>query len=68
MSPKLEHHSEEVMLSVWWNMRGVAHWELLPSHMTVKAEVSTVLSSKDFKAKLEADGTKQDNVLNDMSH
>ena len=27
------------MLSVWWNMKGVIHWELLPENTTVTAEV-----------------------------
>nr|CDJ80805.1 Transposase domain containing protein [Haemonchus contortus] len=27
------------MLSVWWNTKGIVHWELLPPNSTVNAEV-----------------------------
>jgi hypothetical protein len=27
------------MLSVWWSLRGVEYWELLPDNTTVTAEV-----------------------------
>ena len=27
------------MLSVWWSVRGVEYWELLPDNTTVTAEV-----------------------------
>jgi histone-lysine N-methyltransferase SETMAR len=31
-------HLKKVMLSVWWNMAGVVHWELLSTGSTVTAE------------------------------
>ena len=30
---------KKVMLSVWWGMRGVIHWELLPTGRTITADV-----------------------------
>lgn len=37
--PKPELHQRKVMLSVWWDVRGVIHWELLPTNTTITAEV-----------------------------
>ena len=36
---KQELHPKKVMLSVWWGMRGVIHWELLPTGKTITADV-----------------------------
>lgn len=35
--PKADLHPKKVMISVWWNVRGVVHWELLPPNTTVTA-------------------------------
>jgi histone-lysine N-methyltransferase SETMAR len=37
--PKPEIHPKKVMLSVWWCVTGVVHWELLPTNSTITAEV-----------------------------
>jgi histone-lysine N-methyltransferase SETMAR len=38
-TPKPESHPKKVLLSVWWGIKGVIHWELMPSGTTVTAEV-----------------------------
>jgi [histone H3]-lysine36 N-dimethyltransferase SETMAR len=38
-TPKPDLHPKMVMLSVWWNMNGVVHWELIPTNTTVTADV-----------------------------
>lgn len=38
-TPKPELHSKKVMLSVWWGMRWVIYWELLPNRSTVTARM-----------------------------
>lgn len=38
-TPRPDPHPEKVMLCVWWNIRGVVHWELLPSGTTVNKHV-----------------------------
>jgi len=38
-TPKPEIHQKKVMLSVWWGVRGVVYWELLPDNTTVTADV-----------------------------
>lgn len=38
-TPKPGLHPKKVMLSVWWNIRGVVHWELLPPNTTITAEI-----------------------------
>lgn len=35
--PKPELHQRKVMLSVWWNVHGVIHYELLPAGATITA-------------------------------
>lgn len=37
--PKPDLHPEKVLLSIWWNLRGIVYWELLESGATVTAEV-----------------------------
>jgi histone-lysine N-methyltransferase SETMAR len=39
--PKSDLHPKKVMLCIWWGVRGIYHWELLPSNMTITAEVYT---------------------------
>jgi [histone H3]-lysine36 N-dimethyltransferase SETMAR len=35
--PKPDLHPRKVMLSVWWDVLGVVHWELLPPNFTITA-------------------------------
>jgi len=37
-TPKNDLHPKMVMLSVWWGVRGVIHWELLPTGSTINAD------------------------------
>ena len=36
---KCGRHQKMVMLSVWWSVRGVIHWKLLPIGSTIAAKV-----------------------------
>lgn len=36
-TPKPEFHQRKVMLSVWWNVDGIIHFELLPKNSTITA-------------------------------
>ena len=38
-TPKTELHPKKVMLSIWWNVRGIIHWELLPTGSTVTTNI-----------------------------
>jgi len=38
-TPKKEINTKKIMLSVWWNIRGVVHWELLPDDATMTAHL-----------------------------
>ena len=60
-TPKPEKHQEKVMLSVWWGVRGIAHWELLPTNSTVTSEVYCAQLER-LKAKLEADHPRRGKV------
>lgn len=35
---KPELHPQKIMLSVWWNVKGVVHWELLANNSTINAD------------------------------
>ncbi|CAF1343343.1 unnamed protein product [Adineta ricciae] len=35
----MDMHPKKVMLSVWWGMRGIIHWELLPNGYTITADL-----------------------------
>ena len=56
-TPKSDLHPKMVMLSVWWGVRGVIHWELLPTGSTITADfycqqldrVATKLQGKQDK-------------------
>lgn len=37
-TPKPDPHGKKIMLSVWWGVNGVVHWELLPKNTTVTAD------------------------------
>lgn len=37
--PKQDLHPKKVLLSVWWSVQGIVHFELLPDNATVTAEV-----------------------------
>jgi len=38
-TPKDDLHPKKVMLSVWWSVRGIIHWELLPTGSTITADL-----------------------------
>jgi histone-lysine N-methyltransferase SETMAR len=38
-TPKAELHPKKRMLCVWWGVKGVIHWELLPEKNTVTGTV-----------------------------
>jgi [histone H3]-lysine36 N-dimethyltransferase SETMAR len=37
--PKPGLHPQKIMLCIWWDMRGVVHWELLDPNLTITADV-----------------------------
>lgn len=37
-TPKGDLHSRKIMLSIWWGVQGVIHWELLPTSTTITAD------------------------------
>ena len=37
--PKLDLHPKKVMLNVWWGVRGIIHWEILPDSCTITADL-----------------------------
>jgi hypothetical protein len=36
---KPDLHPQKIMVSVWWGIKGVIHWELVPTGTTVDADV-----------------------------
>ena len=36
---KNDHHPKKIMLSVWWDVRGITHWELLPNVYNITADL-----------------------------
>ena len=36
-TPKHELHPKKLMLSVWWGIHGIVHWEFLPPNTTITA-------------------------------
>ena len=36
-TPKMDLHPQKVMLSVWWGIKGIIHWEFLPPGCTITA-------------------------------
>ena len=38
-TPKNDPHPRRVMLSVWWGVKGVIHWEFLPTDRTITADL-----------------------------
>ena len=38
-TPKADLHSKKVMLSVWWGVSGIIHWETLPNGCTITADL-----------------------------
>ena len=50
---KPELHPKKVMLSVWWDFKGVLYWELLPTNTTVTAEVYIAQLEKLKKSQIE---------------
>ena len=39
VTPKHDFHSKKVVLSVWWCVKGIIYWELLPDECTVTADL-----------------------------
>ena len=52
LTAKPELHEKKIMLSVWWDVKGVVYWELLPSNTTITAEVYC-LQLENLKLELE---------------
>ena len=38
---KNELHPMKIMLSVWWDVKGIIHWEIFPAGCTVTADLSS---------------------------
>ena len=38
-TPRPDIHAKKVMLSVWWSVRGIIHWELMPNGCTITADL-----------------------------
>jgi [histone H3]-lysine36 N-dimethyltransferase SETMAR len=38
-TPKADLHPKKVMLSVWWGVNGIIHWEVLPNGCTITADL-----------------------------
>ena len=38
-TPKADLHPKKVMLSVWWGVNGIIHWEILPNGRTITADL-----------------------------
>jgi histone-lysine N-methyltransferase SETMAR len=38
-TPKTDPHPKKVMLSVWWGVNGIIHWEILPYGCTITADL-----------------------------
>ena len=53
-TPKPDLHPTKVMLCVWWGVKGVYYWELLPTNTTVTAMVYTEQLER-LKARIETE-------------
>lgn len=52
-TPKADLHPRKVLLSVWWDFKGIVHYELLPRNQTINSEkYSSQLA--DLKAAIDA--------------
>ena len=60
-TPKPGPHPKKIMLSVWWGVRGIAHWELLPHKTTITTEFYFHQLDR-LKAKLESMRPQQSKV------
>ncbi|CAF1475166.1 unnamed protein product [Adineta ricciae] len=38
-TPKDDLHPKKIMLSVWWGVKGIIHWEILPAGCTITADL-----------------------------
>ena len=38
-TPKTDPYPKKVMLSVWWGVNGIIHWEILPNGCTITADL-----------------------------
>ena len=38
-TPKTDPHPKKLMLSVWWGIKGVIHWEVLPNGYAITADL-----------------------------
>ena len=38
-TPKNDLHPEKIMLSIWWGIKGINHWELLPTVCTITVDL-----------------------------
>lgn len=56
---KAELHPKKVMLCLWWDVRGIIYWELLPTNTTITATVYSAQLER-LKEKIKAVRPKQD--------
>ena len=38
-TPQNDLHPRKIMLSVWWDVRGIIHWEVLPNGCNITADL-----------------------------
>ena len=38
-TPKNDLYPKKIMLSVWWGVEGIIHWEILPAGCTITADL-----------------------------
>lgn len=60
-TPKPDLHPKKVMLCVWWGVKGVLYWELLPTNTTVTAQVYTAQLEK-LKARIVTEHPELDKI------
>lgn len=59
--PKPDLHQRKVMLSVWWDVLGIVHWELLPPNTTITADYYCS-QLRRLKAKLQSSRPQREKV------
>nr|KAF6392670.1 hypothetical protein mPipKuh1_007854 [Pipistrellus kuhlii] len=59
-TPKPDLHAKKVMLCVWWNFKGILHYELLPSNQTITSAVYSAQLERLAQALREKKKTRTD--------